>query len=128
MAAPSGLRRSPFADHAGPIRHEPVEGGWRFTFAASATHGNGRGAVHGGMLATLLDEVMGQTIEAAAGVPSSTVELGITYMAGVPVDENVSAEAKILRLGGSLAFVEGTVFNARGEPAARGRAVFKLLR
>jgi uncharacterized protein (TIGR00369 family) len=128
MASPSGLRRSPFADHAGPIRHEPVEGGWRLNFVASEVHSNGRGAVHGGMLATLLDEVMGQVLEEAAGVPSSTVELGVTYIAGVPVDENVSAEAKILRLGGSLAFVEGTVFNAEGEPAARGRAVFKLLR
>jgi uncharacterized protein (TIGR00369 family) len=80
------------------------------------------------MIATLLDEAMGQLVESIAGVPGQTVELGVTYLIGVAAAGEVTAEAEIVRLGRSMAFAEGTVFDAEGRPAARGRAVFKLLR
>ncbi len=128
MALPPEICPVPFAEHAGPIRRVATGEGWRLSFAASEVHGNGRDIVHGGMLATLLDEAMGQLAEAAAGVRCTTVELGVTYLAPVPTHGDITAEAKILRLGHSLVFAEATVFDADGTAAARGQAVLKLLR
>ncbi len=126
---PAPARRAvPFAERAGPILRSSTTMGARLGFTATPAHGNGRGAVHGGMLATLLDEAMGQLVEDVAGVPGATVELGVSFLAGVPADGVVTAEAEITRLGRSLVFAEATVFDSAGQLAARGRGVFKLLR
>src|SRR5690606_40170743 len=64
LMPPAPERRAvPFAERAGPILRSSTTMGARLGFTATPAHGNGRGAVHGGMLATLLDRSEEHTSE-----------------------------------------------------------------
>ncbi|MCS6868503.1 PaaI family thioesterase [Thermus sp.] len=69
-----------------------------------------QGRVHGGALASVLDTLMGP----AAG------SLGVQVATG----PRLHARAEVVRAGESLAAVEGTVLDERGQRVARGKGRF----
>jgi acyl-coenzyme A thioesterase 13 len=87
------------------------------------------GRLHGGAIATLVDDVGTLAIVSADGDrrPGVSVDLNVSYVgAGRPV-EPVLIEAQVLKSGRSLAFVEVTLrHEGDGSLIARGRMT-KLL-
>ena len=83
------------------------------------------GLAHGGILATLLDEVMCMTAYAKLGSPVVTGELTIRYERPVPVGEPVVVRGWITETKGRSAFIEGRIRLASQGPEdaaqARGR-------
>lgn len=90
--------------------------------------GNTRGEVHGGIAASLLDITMSQALrsglDGAAGI--ATISLNVSYLA--PAVGVLECEAKIVRRGRSVAFVEGEVKGDNGESAARAVGTFRILK
>jgi 1,4-dihydroxy-2-naphthoyl-CoA hydrolase len=89
---------------------------------------NPGGALHGGVAASLV--LIGAAAVADAGSDTaaaerSTVDVSIAYLAAA-VNEGVAAEARALRRGKELTFVEVDIRTEAGKPIARGLAARRL--
>ncbi|PWA12773.1 phenylacetic acid degradation protein [Pueribacillus theae] len=84
--------------------------------------------LHGGVHATILDSVIGQTVAQEAECPISTVNLNIFY--GRPAVKNnwLTASATIVQMGYNIVTAEGTLLNENGELIAKAIGSFKILR
>jgi acyl-coenzyme A thioesterase PaaI-like protein len=93
-------------------------------------HTNSRGLVHGGLVAALLDNVMGlacsNTLLAerpdAAGV--ITVSLGVEYLGMAKLGQWLTFEPHFVKTGKTLCFAEASAV-ADGVIIARGRSTFR---
>ena len=103
---------------------EPVEVLARCTFTAA--HAGSPGRVHGGVLALVLDEVVGVAIR-AAGASGMTVALEVSLSGGVPLDRPVDVVARYTRGEGRKAWATGEVV-VDGTPMARAEALYVMER
>ena len=100
-----------FDQVVGPFyfRADP-DGRMRCAFRAEQKHMNAGGRMHGGCLMTFADIALFQTayqqMEGSRGV---TVQLDSTFVDAVKVGDLVEATGEVVRAGGSLVFVRGTI-------------------
>ncbi len=84
--------------------------GFRYGFTAETRHLNLGGVVHGGMLMSFADDVLGMTVwEAAGRKPCTTVQMSTQFIAPVKLGEFVVGRAEVLRTTRSVVFVRGLV-------------------
>jgi acyl-coenzyme A thioesterase PaaI-like protein len=83
----------------------------------------GPGFIHGGIIATLLDEAMGK-VSRFRQVHAVTAELVVEYLKFVGVDEDLVVEAREVEKNGRVLHRTGELRNAEGELLARGRGRF----
>jgi uncharacterized protein (TIGR00369 family) len=85
--------------------------------------------VHGGAIATLIDSAASCAGWATPTPPQNmrgtTVALNVTYVAAAD-STDLKAEAKVLRRGKTLSFIDVDVTNADGKLVAKGTATYKL--
>ncbi|HZP33780.1 MAG TPA: PaaI family thioesterase [Candidatus Acidoferrales bacterium] len=84
------------------------------------------GFIHGGIIATVLDEVMSK-VSQFTKVHAVTAELNVEYLRPVRVHEDLHAEAFATRQQGRDLYREGEIRNAAGTVLARGRARFVII-
>jgi uncharacterized protein (TIGR00369 family) len=127
---PEGFRRSrrgPFTEHNGPVYH-------RDTDSSAVVHGfhvlkrhcNGLGIIHGGMLATFIDGLLGHAVGAAAKRPGVTIHLSLDYLSMARAGEWIEGEARVTRLTRDVAFAEARA-RVGERDVIRASAVFKLM-
>ncbi|WP_291843354.1 PaaI family thioesterase [Maricaulis sp.] len=107
-----------------------VEARWiEAGFRPTAQLANLRGSVQGGIITAMLDEVMSLSVLVAerftCGVP--TLEIKTSYYHPLPI-EPCRARGQAVRIGGRIAFMEGTVWTAAGEIAAKASATCQVRR
>lgn len=97
---------------------------------AAEPHVNGRGFVHGGLIATLADNAMGLSCIEAAGDDAYrgllTANLAIDYLGVAKVGQWLEFATSFTKLGKSLAFAQCFV-TADGKPCARANATFSVV-
>ena len=97
-----------FELHAGPFYWDGRD---RFAFRAEARHCNSHGTLHGGLLMTFIDLVLGTAAkDDAAAENSVTVSLNSNFVAPGKIGDLVEARAEAVRRTKSLSFVRGEVF------------------
>lgn len=112
-AAPPGYRLcrmpdGPFTEPLGPLFIR--DDGSGFAFRATERHCNARGVVHGGMLLTFADQVLGLSVQRAVGsLDVATVSLNCDLVAGAVPGDLIEGEAEITRISRSIVFVRGTL-------------------
>jgi uncharacterized protein (TIGR00369 family) len=92
---------------------------------------NPMGSVHGGVLATILDEAMGHAVYSllGAGDTFATSELRTSYRRPVTVDSGpLRVEAGVLHQGRETALAEGRVVDAEGRLFAHATATWSVKR
>jgi len=99
----------------------------RGSFRIGAEYQGGPGFVHGGIIATLLDEVMSK-VSLFERDHSMTAELSVEYLKPVPVDENVTVEGWEVERSGRSRMRQGEIRDAQGAVLARGKGRFVELR
>ena len=119
-------RRGPFTEHNGPVYHRADSEAVIHGFHALRRHCNGLGIVHGGMLASFLDGLLGHAVGAAARTPSVTIHLSLDYLSMARAGDWIEGEAKISRLARDVAFAEAEA-RVKGRAVVRATAVFKLM-
>lgn len=77
-------------------------------------HVGGNGAVHGGVLPLLFDHVFGMVVHAAARPISRTGFLHVDYRKITPIDEPLTAQARISAVDGRKVFIDATMTSADG--------------
>ncbi|MCF2533455.1 PaaI family thioesterase [Yinghuangia soli] len=88
----------------------------------SAAHSGPPGRAHGGVVATLLDHVLGLAAS-AAGVPGFTAGLDVRYRAATPYDVPLEVRARWTHCEGRKSFATGEIL-AGGRVTAEATAVF----
>ncbi|MEP3120539.1 MULTISPECIES: PaaI family thioesterase [Alphaproteobacteria] len=90
---------------------------------------NLRNSVQGGIVTAMLDEVMSLAVLVSerfmCGVP--TLEIKTSFFAPLPV-EPCRARGVATKIGGRVAFMEGTIWTPSGEIAARSSATCQVRR
>jgi|APMI01.1.fsa_nt_gi uncharacterized protein (TIGR00369 family) len=116
---PDGFARHPASDgglseRLGILFSRRDGGGLRFGFACDEGHTNAMGWVHGGLLMTFADQVLGLSVQDALNSDRvATVTLNCDFVSGVRPGSWIEGQARILRTTKTLVFVEGTIW--RGE-------------
>ena len=134
--APAGFRRhfrqSPLTDPWEPIFSKTEAGVVVLGLRVRREHCNGRGFLHGGLINALADNAMGlsvieslrqQEVERPRG--ALTVNLAVDFLATAQIGQWVEFVPRVLKAGGSLAFVDCVVL-ADKQPIARGNATFRV--
>ncbi|XP_033492933.1 acyl-coenzyme A thioesterase 13 [Epinephelus lanceolatus] len=86
-------------------------------------HTNRGGTLHGGMTATLIDDISTLAIMySERGAPGVSVDMNITYMNAAKIGEDILITAQVLKAGRTLAFATVDLTNkATGKLIAQGR-------
>jgi len=95
----------------------------RGKFRISADYQGGVGFVHGGIVATLLDEVMAK-VSRFRQDHALTAELTVEYLQPVPVDRDLIVEGWEVKRHGRSLHREGEIRDVSGAILARGRGRF----
>ena len=110
-----------------PLQVEKSDDGRAWSsFHLGALYEGPPGCVHGGVLALVLDQLLGEA-GAAGGAPGMTGTLTLRYEQNTPLGD-CSAEAWIDRVEGVKTFVMGELRRADGETTVRAEGVFILPR
>ncbi len=79
--------------------------------------------MHGGIVATLLDEAMAHAA-IAAGVRAVTARIEVRFRSAVPTDQPLVVEGRIERRRGRMLEIVGTLSDERGKRYAESHARF----
>ncbi len=97
-----------FPVQVGTFYGRQAESGWRYGFVAEERHLNIGGVVHGGMLMTFMDDILGMSVwEAAGRKPVSTIQLNNRFVSPARLGEFVECVPRLERLARSVAFIRG---------------------
>lgn len=114
------------------ITLERFEGGEStMHFAPRPEHCNSFGVAHGGAVMTFLDVIMA-TAARSANVDSGviTIEMKTSFMRPAPVvksGETLVGKGRLLHRTGSMAFVEGSIYDPESQLCATATGTFKYV-
>jgi acyl-coenzyme A thioesterase PaaI-like protein len=119
----------PYSPVIGPLN--PIAPPLTFAFDGERLHGTGTlpatyvgppGMVHGGVVAMVLDELLG-AVNACLGLGAFTGTLSIRYERPTPIATELALESWVDRSEGRKVFTLGTI-SAGGEVTARAEGIF----
>lgn len=122
------FRRSPLTEPWEPLYSKRTDQAVIIGLFAGPAHVNGRGFVHGGLLASLADNAMGLSCAARLGIESGlvTVNLSVDYLGAAQQGQWLSFETEYVRPGSTLCFAQAFV-RANGVECARANATFRVV-
>lgn len=95
-------------------------------FCIGADFQGSMGILHGGIIATLLDEAMGKLCR-LNDVRAVTAELTVQYLKPIQVDQEILVEASEVSREGRQMYHQGEIRDTAGKVLARGRARFVVI-
>lgn len=117
-----------FGDFVGPFWRRVVDGRSQYGFVADERHANHRNIVHGGMIMTFADYVVGMAgAELAADIHQVTIQLDVQFVSAAEIGELLVGHSEVLRATSSLVFLRGTI-EANGRVVATGTGIWKRVR
>lgn len=99
----------------------------RVEFPVSEFMFNPQGSLHGGVAAFVLDCAMGHLLKHTTGVPGSTLEMKVQYLSPLRPPRAV-CEARFLRKGQRIAFLEARIWDDGGTLAAVATSTWRTSR
>jgi uncharacterized protein (TIGR00369 family) len=88
------------------------------------------GNVHGGLVATVIDEVAAMAtisaIERQGSVP--TVSIHVDYLHGIAIGATYTARGEVVRVGRAVAIADAQIVDGDNRVLARGTCIFQLPR
>ncbi len=89
---------------------------------------NPAGTIQGGFLAAMLDDVMGPAVlvQSDGQYFTPTIEMKVSFVAPAPVGR-LTAIGRVVHRGGTVAFLEGELFDADGRLLAKASASARLV-
>ena len=96
------------------------------TFNCTKEYQGFPGYTHGGIITTIIDEVMSR-VSVLEGKWASTAKLDLRFKKLIPINENILAQAKKIRILGKFIQIEGKIYLSDGTIAAEGKGMFAIL-
>jgi len=98
----------------------------RGAFRLGPEYQGGVGFIHGGIIAAVLDEVMGKVCR-FRGVRAVTAELGVEYLKPVLVNADLLIEGYEIEMNGRNLHIAGEIRHKTGQLLARGHGRFVII-
>jgi uncharacterized protein (TIGR00369 family) len=109
IGKPLPMNLSPVGRWLDGILEELHEDGATVSYAVREEMTNPAGILHGGMAATMMDELTGATVMVITGRFYASINLSMDYLAPARLGERVYARSRVVREGKRLVHVEGTL-------------------
>ncbi len=124
----SYVSNSPFtAPHGQMYQKIDTDGAcWR-AFLAQNIHCNSAGIVHGGMMVTFIDALMGLTVANSAQSTALTVRLTTDFLSIARPGDWIVGQSRVSKLTRSVAFVEAQA-HIGVRPLMNAQGIFKRMR
>jgi len=129
MTIPEGFkphfRKSPLTDPWEPLYSKVLEDRVQLGILANNAHCNSRGFVHGGLIATLADNVMGLSCHVALKDQSGlvTVNLNTDFLSSGRIGQWILFDAFVVKTGRTLCFANCTI-TADDKVISRAQGIF----
>ncbi|HXY99464.1 MAG TPA: PaaI family thioesterase [Stellaceae bacterium] len=106
----------------------PEQGWVRIGFAGRPEFCNPAGVIQGGLLSAMLDDTMGPAVfvKTNGRLYSATITLTVSFLAPAKIGP-IIAEASVVQLGKSVAFMEGKLTDDAGKLLATATATARLV-
>jgi uncharacterized protein (TIGR00369 family) len=101
----------------------PARGAAEASLVVDPRYAGWKGIAHGGLLSTVLDEVMAHAC-ISCGVKTVTAEINIRFLKAVPVGTPVRITGSVTSERGRVFNTEGKLYDAEGQLAAEATARF----
>lgn len=126
-----------FVDHVGPFWRRMTDGGATILLPVQRKHVNPNGVCHGGVLMTLLDNVLGSSAECVLAAEQSgqtyidrhptTIQISCNMIGPARQGDWLRATARVDRMTRTMAFVSGRI-EVGERLVSSATAIFKLPR
>ena len=120
----------PYADSPGRWKSVLMQDGQSdMSWTPTPDMANPFGSVHGGIVATVIDEVTGAAVMSSMESGTApTVSLHVEYLHAIPIGGTYTAVGEIVRRGRAMAIVDGRILNEEGEVLVRGTCIYQIPR
>ncbi len=122
------FRKSPLTDPWEPLYSKRTERAVIMGLRLAPPHTNGRGLIHGGLIAALADNAMGYSCAQVTGWSSSlvTISLGVDFVGTAEVGQWLEVESDVIRTGSTICFAQSLI-RADDAVIARANATFRVV-
>jgi uncharacterized protein (TIGR00369 family) len=123
------FRKSPFTDPWEPLYSRRTDKAVIMGLRLAKPHTNGRGLVHGGLIASLADNAMGYSCAQATGWASSfvTISLSIDFTGRAEIGQWLAVESDVIRTGSTICFAQSLI-RADDVVIARANGTFRVVK
>jgi uncharacterized protein (TIGR00369 family) len=111
------------------IAIDPAQAAIEVAFTATDAFVNPVGNIQGGFLAAMLDDTMGPALVATLepGQFAATIELKINFLRPARTGR-ITGRGRVVHRGGTVAFLEGSLYSPSGELLATATATAKIVK
>jgi uncharacterized protein (TIGR00369 family) len=122
------FRQSPLTDPWEPLYSKRTEKAVIIALRLAKPHTNGRGLIHGGLIAALSDNAMGHSCAQAMGGTSSlvTISLAVDFVGTAEVGQWLAVETEVIKTGSTICFAQSLV-KADDVVIARANGTFRVV-
>jgi uncharacterized protein (TIGR00369 family) len=122
------FRKSPFTDPWEPLYSKRTDKAVIMGLRLAKPHTNGRGLIHGGLIASLADNAMGYSCAQQMGNASSlvTISLAVDFVGAAKVGQWLAVEPEVIRTGSTICFAQSFI-KADDAVIARANATFRVV-
>ncbi len=121
---------APYGDSPGRWQFVLVQDGQaEVSWTPTPDMANPFGSVHGGIIATLIDEVTGAAVISSIEAGSApTVSLNVEYLYPIPIGGSYTAIGEIVRKGRAVVIADARISDEEGKLLARGTCICQIPR
>ena len=122
------FRKSPLTDPWEPLYSKRTDKAVTIGLRLAKPHTNGRGLIHGGLIATLADNAMGYSCAQAMGWTMSlvTISLAVDFIGTAQVGQWCAVETEVIKTGSTICFAQSLV-KADDAVIARANGTFRVV-
>jgi uncharacterized protein (TIGR00369 family) len=122
------FRKSPLTDPWEPLYSKRTDNAVIIGLRLAKPHTNGRGLIHGGLIAALADNAMGYSCAQQMGGASSLVTIGLAvdFIGAAKVGQWLAVESDVIRTGSTICFAQSLI-KADDVTVARANATFRVV-
>ena len=122
------LRKSPLTDPWEPLYAKRTDKAVILGLRLAKPHTNGRGLIHGGLIAALADNAMGHSCAQMMGGASSlvTISLAVDFVGTAEIGQWLAVESEVIKTGRTICFAQSLI-KANDAVVARANASFRVV-
>ena len=122
------FRQSPLTDPWEPLYSRRTDKAVIIGLRLAKPHTNGRGLIHGGLIATLADNAMGYSCAQQTGWTTSlvTISLAVDFVGTAEVGQWLAVESDVIKTGSTICFAQSLI-KANDVVIARANGTFRVV-
>jgi uncharacterized protein (TIGR00369 family) len=122
------LRESPLTEPWKPLYAKKTDKAVIIGLRLARPHTNGRGLIHGGLIAALADNAMGYSCAQATNWTTSfvTISLSVDFVGSAEIGQWLAVESDVIRTGSTISFAQ-CLAKADDTVIARASGTFRVV-